>query len=187
MRRCLQYRQWTLSFVTWMAVLAGIGQPLAAAAQPPRLERMGDRQKHFAMLRMWRMVDELEIDEDQAMRVFPAFRRQRVQQDSLEKQCRDLLAVVTRQLGEQGNDDELQASIRNVRAAQEAIKLSQAAFDKELAKLLTTRQQARLLLFDSTFRTDLVDIVRRMRGAGEGPGSEGMPGPGGGRGRLRGQ
>lgn len=186
MRRCLQYRQWTLNFVTSMVVMAWIGQPLAAVAQPPQLERMGDRPKHFAMLRMWRLVDELEIDEDQAMRVFPAFRRQRVQQDSLEKQRRDLLAVVTRQLREEADDDALQASIRNVRTAEEAIELSQAAFDKELAKLLTTRQQARLLLFDATFRTDLVDIVRRMRGAGEGPGSEGMSGPGGGRGRLRG-
>jgi len=169
-----------LTFVACLAVLAGIGQPLAAAAQPSRLERMGDRQKNFAMLRMWRLVDELEIDEDQAMRVFPAFRRQRVQHDSLEKHHRQLLDVVTMQLDEEVNDDALQVSIRNVRAAEEAIELSRSAFDQELAKLLTTRQQARLLLFDSTFRTDLADIVRRMRGAGgRGPAGEGMLGPGG--------
>jgi hypothetical protein len=55
-----------------------------------------------------------------------------------------------------------------------------------------------LLLFDSTFRTDLMEVVRRMRGAGfDGrPGREavpghgdvmgrgGMPGRGGGRSKL---
>jgi len=63
-------------------------------------------------------------------------------------------------------------------------------FEEDLSELLTTQQKARLLLFESTFRTDLVDIVRRVRGtdADGGPGMEGRPERGGGgRGRLWGQ
>jgi hypothetical protein len=150
---------------------------------------MEGRKQHLELLRMWRLVDELEIDEEQATRVFPAFRRQRVHTDSLEQRRRALLSVITRQLKEQAEDDELNSTMGKVRAIEDVIAQSQKAFDKKLDKLLMPRQRARLLLFDSTFRTDLVDIVRRMRGGSmEGyPRSEGMPGRGGGRGKLRGQ
>lgn len=190
MQRCPQYRRWTLGCLTWMLAVAWAGQPQVAEGQPTMLERMsGKKREHLELLRMWRLVDKLEIDEEQATKVFPAFRRQRTQRDTLEQRRRSLLALVTRQLQEEVGDDDLLTSIHKVHAAQEDIDRSEAAFEKELAKLLTTRQQARLLLFDSTFRTDLMEIVRRMRGAGgdgypgrEGlPGRGGMPGRGGGR------
>jgi hypothetical protein len=181
MQRCPQYRRWTPVLVLWVLTLSWVGQPLTASAQPQLPERMGDRQKHFEMLRMWRLVEELEIDEAQAMKVFPAFRRHRVLQDSLKQRHRRLLSVVTSQLEEQVDDETLQVSIRNVQQATEAIDRAETAFEEDLAKLLTTRQQARLLLFDSSFRMDLVDIVRRMRGGGgptgEGPGRVGGRGP----------
>ncbi|MDA0334212.1 MAG: hypothetical protein O2782_03505 [bacterium] len=160
-------------------------------AQPLRLERSGagigggsgDRQKHFEMLRMWRLIDELEIDEEQAIKVFPVYGRQRAHLDALEQNRRMVLAEVTQQLREDAEDDDLRVSIRKVRAAEEAIATSQEDFAKELASLLTVRQQARLLLFDANFRTDLVDIVRRMRNGGDVPLTEGVTRPGGGRGK----
>ena len=55
-----------------------------------------------------------------------------------------------------------------LRAVRTQIDEEKARFEGRLEDLLTTRQQARLLLFDSSFRSDLVDIVRRMRSAGRG-------------------
>lgn len=198
MQWCPQYRRWTLGVLTWTLALAW-GLPQVADAQPTMSETMsGKKREHLELLRMWRLVDKLEIDEEQAMSVFPAFHRQRTERETLEKRRRSLLAVVTRQLKEEVGDDDLLASIHKVHAVEDDIKRSEAAFSKELANLFSTRQQARLLLFDSTFRTDLMEVVRRMRGAGfDGrPGREavpghgdvmgrgGMPGRGGGRSKL---
>lgn len=188
MQWCPQYRRGMLGLLLAMLVTTiWMAGPRRADAQMPMLEMEG-RKQHLELLRMWRLVDELEIDEQQATRVFPAFRRQRAQTDSLEQRRRALLGVITRQLKEQADDEALQSTMVKVRDIEEVIAQSKKAFHRKLDKLLTPRQQARLLLFDSIFRTDLVDIVRRMRGGGpEGrPGSEGLPGRGGGRG-LRGQ
>ena len=77
MQWCPQYRRWTLGVLTWMLALAW-GLPQAADAQPTMFETMsGKKREHLELLRMWRLVDKLEIDEEQAMSVFPAFHRQR--------------------------------------------------------------------------------------------------------------
>jgi G:T/U-mismatch repair DNA glycosylase len=168
--------------------LSWIGAPDPVVAQPS-IERLGNKKQHFELLRMWRLIDELEIDEEQAMKVFPAFRRHHVERDSLSKRNRALLAVISRQLKEEAPESDLQVSIRKVRDLRAAMAKQQQLMAEDLSELLTTQQQARLLLFESTFRTDLVDIVRRVRGTdAEGPpGMEGRPERGGGRGRLWGQ
>ena len=189
MQGCPQYRRGVMwGLVALVAVAWGI-PPGAAIAQGPGVDGKGDRKQNFELLHMWRLVDELEIDEEQAMRVFPAFRRHKVQRDSLERRHRVLLAVIKRQLAEDTEDDALLASMRKVSAAGDEIEDAKKAFQTDLARLLSARQQAKLLLFEMTFRTDLVDLVRRSRGAGgEGPPRhEGMPGRGGVPGRRRGE
>ena len=74
MQRCPQYRRWRLGVLIWMLSVAWAGQPQVAEGQPTMLERMsGKKREHLELLRMWRLVDKLEIDEEQAMTVFPAF------------------------------------------------------------------------------------------------------------------
>ena len=111
MQWCPQYLRWTLGVLTWTLALAW-GLPQVADAQPTMSETMsGKKREHLELLRMWRLVDKLEIDEEQAMSVFPAFHRQRTERETLEKRRRSLLAVVTRQLKEEVADDDLLASI----------------------------------------------------------------------------
>lgn len=182
------YRKCGIGIAICTMALSLIGTPGPVGAQPP-MERLGNKKQHFELLRMWRLIDELEIDEEQAMKVFPAFRRHHSERDSLSKRNRELLAVLSRQLKEEAADSDLQTTIGKVRDVRADIAEQQLLFEKDLSELLSTQQQARLLLFESTFRTDLVDIVRRVRGTdAEGPpGMEGRPERGGGRGRLWGQ
>lgn len=147
-------------------------------AQPPRLAGMEDRRQQFELLRMWRLVDELGIDEQQAERVFPVFRRHRASRDSLTQARHQVLARLRQQLDTQADEEALTASIEQARAAEAEEQRAEQAFAEELSTLLSTRQQAQLLLFDATFRSELQDVVRRMRGgrrAGDGGGAEPEP------------
>lgn len=185
----LRHRKWDIGIVILTMALNWVGAPDPVQAQPS-LERLGNKKQQFKLLRMWRLVDELEIDEEQAMKVFPAFRRHHAERDSLSKRNRALLAVISRQLKEEASESDLHASIQKVRGIRASMAEEQLLFEEDLSELLTTQQQARLLLLESTFRTDLVDIVRRVRGtdADGPPGMEGRPERGGGgRGRLWGQ
>lgn len=144
-----------------------------ALAQPPWAEAGENRKEHFELLRMWRLVDELAIDEQQAERVFPVFRRHRVQRDSLAMVRIRALTRLRKQLEGDADEAELSALILQARAAAVELRQAEEGFAAELTTVLSTRQQAQLLLFDSSFRSDLQDVVRRMRGGGrqapEGP------------------
>lgn len=140
-------------------------------AQPEMFAKGGERAQHMELLRMWRLVDALEIDEEQAMRVFPAFREHRATVDSLQKTSRSLQAALKKQLEGDVEDDELEAAMQSLRKVRAQIDAEKESFETRLSGLLTTRQQAQLLLFDTDFRNDLVNIVRRIRGGGAMEGS----------------
>lgn len=152
-------------------VLAAAG----ALAQPQ--VGTGPRRERLELLRMWRLVEELGIDEQQAAKVFPVLRRHRVAHEELEARHRELLASLRQQLDTGAGDDVLLASIQRVQASVKELREHEASLPGELAGTLSAAQQARLLLFDQSFRTDLRDMVRRMRfGGEESPGDE-MPPP----------
>lgn len=151
-----------------LAAVGAIAQPQVGTA--PRRERL-------ELLRMWRLVEELGIDEQQAEKVFPVLRRHRVAHEALAARHRELLASLRQQLDSGAGDDVLLASIDQIQVSAKELREHEASLPGELAGSLSTAQQARLLLFDQSFRTDLRDIVRRMRFGGQEPPGDEMPPP----------
>ena len=158
--------------------------PMAAptAAQMPMGGPPPEAREHMEMLRMWRLVDHLELDEAQAAKVFPAYRRQREARQALARERREVLNALRAQLQQGADDDQLRAAMAAVRGVEQRILEAEVSFRDELAGMLTVPQQARLLLFEDTFRSDLRDMVRRMRGGPPGgppggPTDEGPEGP----------
>ena len=147
--------------------LPGDAQPSWGGGPP------GPAREHLELLRMWRLIDHLGLDEAQAAKVFPVFRRQREARESLTAERRQVLASLKQKLDEGASDGELREAIAQARQMETRLREAEAASEKELADLLSVEQQARLLLFDATFRADLREMVRSMRGAG--PGREAHP------------
>jgi Spy/CpxP family protein refolding chaperone len=125
--------------------------------------------KRMELLRLWRLVDELRVDEAQAEKLFPLWSRQhrqrrelQVERKALTEELRDLLDSDD---VEEGALEKHIAQIRDLDRKRGAL---ETATNDELTKLLSTRQQARLLLFGQQFRGDLKEIIQGFRGRSSG-------------------
>ncbi len=157
-----------------MGLVLGLGLLLlsiAAIAQEPPLPpahagrfQMPQREQ-MEMVRMFRLVHTLGIDESQATKVFPAFSQHLKKKESLERQRQDLRLELQKQLAEEGAADQnLLKQMAKIRRVESEITNLELAFQQRLETLLSPRQQAQLMLFEDSFRQDLQDTVRRMRG-----------------------
>ena len=157
--------------VVLCASLSAAGQPFAEGK---------DRRfsaERIELLRMWKMVDELEIDEEQAASLFPMWSQHnrdmkeiRVSRKAATQELETLVADV------QAGEAKILKAMEMVEKLDSERGATQKRFDERLKGLLSVRQRAKLLLFSGRFRRDLREIVegfREMRG----------PEPGGRRGR----
>ena len=151
--------------------------PTEAVWSQPTSEdrRFRDR---IQFLKMWRLVDQLEIDVNQAAVLFPLLSQHHRKMDELrvrrEQASRDLRNILR---GESPEDSELLAAMEGVTDLDRQVRVTEVEFNKSLESHLTVRQRAKLVLFSDHFRRDLREIVEGMR-ASEGRGSRWREGPG---------
>ena len=148
----------------------------AAWSQPPSEGRRSRDRIQF--LKMWRLVDHLEIDVDQAAVLFPLLSQHHRKMEELRGQrkqaARDLRHILG---GESPKDSELLAAMEKVADLDRRLRVTEDEFNKSLESHLTVRQRAKLVLFSDHFRRDLREIVEGMR-ASEGRGSRWREAPG---------
>ena len=133
-----------------------------AAAQPGEQPLSPER---LHLLRLWKLVDELKIDEAQAQKVFPVWsRHQRQRLEVRADQQRVAKELVTLLDGDDVDEGALGERIEEMRQLKRRAHKMESGMNEELTKLLSVEQQARLLLFDQRFRGDLMQIIRGVRG-----------------------
>ena len=161
----------TIAFIFLMFCL-----PEAVWSQPPSEGRRSRDRIQF--LKMWRLVDQLEIDVDQAAVLFPLLSQHNRRMDEMRVQrkqaARDLRKILG---GESPQDSELLPAMEKVVDLDRGLRVTEDEFNKRLESHLTVRQRARLVLFSDHFRRDLREFVEGMR-ASEGRGSRWREGPG---------
>ena len=158
-----------------LAILV-LSLPEAGWSQPPSEGRPSLDRIQF--LKMWGLVDQLEIDVDQAAVLFPLLSQHHRKMEELrvqrKKAARDLRQILGRESPE---DSELLAAMERVVDLDRRLRMADDEFKKGLEGHLTIRQRARLVLFSDHFRRDLREIVEGMR-ASEGRGWRWREGPG---------
>ena len=158
-------------WVQCLVLIAGASLSVdgAALAQGGRMSSPGrggfqkPGREQMEMVRMWRLVNTLQVDEDQAMKVFPAFSRHHREREVLAKRRNDLRKGLEQQLAAEGSDEALLSQMAKIHTVEGEISTLAQDFDKDLEDILTPRQRARLMLFEDNFRNELRDTVRRMR------------------------
>ncbi len=116
--------------------------------------------QRMELLRMWRLVDELKVDEAQAEKLFPVWSRHRRQRQELQAD-RKRMAKELREIldGDTVDDGALEKRIGEIRDLEKKRGEMETAMKGEMTKLLSVRQQARFLLFNEQFRGDLKEII----------------------------
>jgi hypothetical protein len=85
-------------------------------AQMPNRQSGFPSQEQFELVRMWKLVETLEIDEGQAAKVFPAFSRHSRQRRALQADHGELLKGLGKSLQDGADDADLLEAIGKIRA-----------------------------------------------------------------------
>jgi Spy/CpxP family protein refolding chaperone len=156
---------------------------LTALAEPPK-DRKGfgpprDREKareHFEMLTMWRMMDALDLDKVTGEKVFDIRRKFTAEKKATEKELRqdlETLRTLFHDDSAKPDDKELARLIKSVRDKRKKLENLQDQQYDEIAKVLTVRQQAQLLIFMKDFQDEIRAFLHRPMMPPPGP----PPGP----------
>jgi Spy/CpxP family protein refolding chaperone len=153
---------------------SGFGQEgwLEQPPEPPPPERMEQVRKDIENMRIWKMTQYLELSTEQSTKFFPLFNDFQRKREKLEGERGEMM----RQLGELVDSESVSESkIKKLMSdlaknQQKMFELPQE-FRREAGEVLTTRQQAKLVLFEEWFREEIrrmVDDIRKRHKFREG-------------------
>ncbi len=147
-------------------------------AQPPPGKRFQgspeERRDRIRMVRMWRLIDILDLEEGQSERFFLALKRSDAEQDRLNDGREQLSRVLMRMIRRpETTEKALVDTMLAIQREEELLRQAKSTFRSEAAKILSVRQQAHLMLFEQRFdhvlRDAIMDIMQhRRRRGGEG-------------------
>jgi Spy/CpxP family protein refolding chaperone len=158
----------------FLALLAAVlvAAPALSSAQnqpiPPR-QRM---QRNLSALRLVRLTQALDLNEDQTAKVFPALNRiEKAKQDIQKDLSENILALRAMCQESEAKDEELEATLLRIRDDRRRIKDLDAEADAALEAVLTIRQKARYEIFQIDFLRGLSETMNQARQRmGRGPG-----------------
>ena len=116
------------------------------------------------MVRLWWLIDELQVDDEQALELFPLWSRHKRKQEANRERQSQVRRELSRLLesAEAQDDDIVELTTDLWDLQQELFDLKQE-FHTMTEDVLTVRQRARLLLFEDRFRRELRGLVREFR------------------------
>lgn len=129
--------------------------------------RIRDR---IEMFRTWRLVEALNLSEEQSTSFFPLLKAFDRRKDTLKAER----AGLARELGrlaadEKTSERDLLDAMARYRSKDKELLENHNRFYEEAAGVLTVRQQAQLLVFDEQFQESLRGIIQDIRHERRGP------------------
>jgi Spy/CpxP family protein refolding chaperone len=143
--------------------LAGWAQDRAAARTPQTRERL---RENINNLRLLRMTQVLDLDEEQTARVFPVYTRIEKEKSEYQRSLTARLRELRQALRQTPYDDaRILETTKAIRGLQDEIRAKDLEFEAFLGGVLTPVQQGKYLLFMVEFYRGLGDNLERLREA----------------------
>ena len=140
--------------------------PAILSAQPRgmRGQKMPPRREPIAMLRIWKMTEELELTEDQAGRFFPRLRSDDKNIEDLETERQSIFRELHKEAMKGGMAEKsLNEKIERISTIEVKILKNRVNFIKNLDDLLSPDQRAKLMVFRHRFRDRMENMMREAR------------------------
>ncbi len=127
-------------------------------------KRRARHEDRIGLFQMWRIMNEVELTDDQVDKFFPLWREVQKQERTLSGERRELVKEMREELKKEEPDEAmLQRLITMIRSKSERIwQIRKNGMDKAL-ELLTVTQKARFLLSVSETEKDLRESIFRVR------------------------
>ncbi|MBI4963881.1 MAG: hypothetical protein HY913_11445 [Desulfomonile tiedjei] len=163
-----------------LVVVVALGLALSGIAAPVYPQQTKDKDKfldRLETLTVWKMIEALDLDKPTSNKVMEIRSKFLAERKRLQKDLKDdfqRLRQLLQQPAKSTDEAELSRIVTDVREKRKRLsELYDAQYD-EVAKVLSVRQQAQLILFLKEFRKEIHAILDRQ------PGPPREPGKGGG-------
>lgn len=142
-----------------LGILAVLVVAAASAAAPGRPVR-GRAERVLEALLVWRLVDELDLSEEQVCRVFPPLRALKHARLRFGQRRAELHREIRWLLAERPVDRErLDAKVRELRAAQEEFRHRRTQALEQIRAALNAEQRARFALIQDAFERETLSLL----------------------------
>lgn len=111
-------------------------------------------------LKRLRLIDYLELNEEESVRFFAREKEYRQEERNLVKQRRRLLGRLRELTSEEGKEAELQTTINEMKAIEEKMLSTRWDFIGNVADILTPIQRGKILLFEHRFQEEVRKALR---------------------------
>ncbi len=137
-----------------------------------------ERRERLRMVRMWRLIDVLDLREGQSDKFFLSLKRYDGEEDRLNGERERLSASLRGMVTRPGTPEKaLLDTMQAIRLQDEVQRQARARFHAEVANILSVKQQAKLLLFEQRFdavlRDTIMEFMMRRGGGGRSGGGQG--------------
>ncbi|NIS61124.1 MAG: hypothetical protein GTO13_10605 [Proteobacteria bacterium] len=143
----------------------GPGSPVAWDDESPQaIEKRKKVRERIELIRMWKLTEELDLSQETGAKLFPLLRKYDEKWINLQKERRDLMQELRKALeGEEISDKELEGTMERVETNAGAISDLLRQQRQELKGILSPRQQAKFILFQSQFHREIREIIAEAR------------------------
>jgi Spy/CpxP family protein refolding chaperone len=150
--------------VTWALGVVAMVSLAAAGSAAPRADLAARAQRILEALLVWRLVDELDLREDQIARVFPHLRALKYARIEFAERRLSAQREIQRLLGARPVDRaQVEAQLRELEAAQAEFRRKRTAALAGIRAALTVEQRARFALIQETFERDTAALLEDVR------------------------
>lgn len=145
------------------------GEPPMDSNVRPRLMRRGspggpEMRKHLEQLRMLKLLEFLDLKEDQEVAFLTRFRQMRSAEDELEARRKDHVEKLTELVTAESPDERaIRAAIDSVQTTMQERVRAFDAFIGDVRGLLTPVQMGKLVIFQDRFEYELLERVRSFQ------------------------
>ena len=134
-------------------VVSAQGMMFPDGPSPKMMERI-------ETLKMWKLTEALDLNEQQTAKLFPLMTSFRKRQDSLRQVMESDIKQLKDAIDNNADSSEISDIIGEIVDIKDAQCRNEADFYSELQGILTIEQQGKFILFEIDFRRKMMDLIR---------------------------
>ena len=160
-------RSWFIvGVVVWLLGLFGLASNGSAQLAPtdPRAPGVPEGRRLVETIKIWKMTEALNLDEDQAAKLFPRLAQLEASRREFFRQQRALREELAELLKQRPlRDQDVKARLEQLERAEVDFRGREHTIRGGLRSILSVEQQARLALFEDRFETEIRRTIQDLR------------------------
>jgi len=170
MRKLTNIALMILSLVLISGLLVAIGDESDKSGEKKQSEEKTvidlskkDIPKLVEIIRIWKLVDELELKEDQLVEFLPRFKELEHVQGEYYRNNREHLSKLKTLLDSESSDQKMKAAIDEFRKSGMEIRQKEQELKDKLYSGLSPKQQAKFIVFQDVYRRDMKRLIGNLQ------------------------